>query len=276
MIIRDGKRHYWPGALAINGMKRIDAYLDHGDPRQLRQALLQAERLRAMSHRRRNATWLPFTFDYLPAGQRAPWYNAMTQGLALSFYVRLYRVTGDALHLAAARKVFASFRRLGQRRRPWVAYVDGRGNLWLEHYPLRRPDHVLNAHLHAIFGIYEFWQVTRSDRAEAVLEGAIETMRRQAHRYRRPGKVSYYGLRSRSTIVKYHQIHVWQLRLLSRISGDPTFRRLARRMVADYKPRGEVPGRPAERHRDVVGPHCRPEPVSAAHPGRALVRTPAA
>ena len=44
-------------------------------------------------------------------------------------------------------------------RKPWVAHVDPRRYLWLEHYPRRKPDHVLNAHLHAIFGIYEYWQV---------------------------------------------------------------------------------------------------------------------
>ena len=33
----------------------------------------------------RNAWFLPFTYDYLAAGQVAPWYNAMTQGLVLSF-----------------------------------------------------------------------------------------------------------------------------------------------------------------------------------------------
>ena len=109
---------------------------------------------------------------------------------------------------------FASFKRLGMGK-PWVAYVDPRRYLWLEHYPGRRPGHVLNAHLHAIFGIYEYWQVTRSDAARRVLRGSITTMRDNAWRYRRRGKTSLYGLRIRSSIYKYHEIHIWQFRLLA-------------------------------------------------------------
>jgi hypothetical protein len=240
----DGKLYYRPGALAINGMKRIDAFIETGDQAQLDQALLQAWQLRRMSLHRRRAAWLPFWFDYLPAGQRAPWVNAMSQGLALSFYVRLYALTGDSLHMDAARQVLRSFRRFGQRG-TWVAYIDERRHLWLEHYPRRRPDHVLNAHLHAIVGLYEYWQETRSRFARRLLEGAITTMRDQAWRYRNPGSLSFYGLRTRSTIRKYHEIHVWQLRLLRRISGDRYFWRLANRLARDERPFGYVPGKPS-------------------------------
>lgn len=254
----DGGLYYRPGALAINGMKRIDAYVDTGDEAQLEQALKQAERLRALALLRRDAWWFPFWYDYLPAGQRAPWFNAMTQGLVLSFFTRLYHATGDELHLEAAERVFASFQRLGQSRTPWVAYVDDRGFLWLEHYPLTDPDHVLNAHLHAVFGIYEYWQTTRSPAARQVLNGAVTTMRRNLPRYRRPGRISLYGLHSRTPNPKYHEIHVWQLNLLARISGDAYFADMAALLRDDRRPSGHVNGRPQRHDARMVGPQCRP------------------
>jgi hypothetical protein len=247
MIIVDGQRYYRPGALAINGMKRLDAFRDDGDPRQLQQALLQAERLRELALHRRGADWLPFWYDYPEAGQRAPWFNAMVQGLALSFYVRLGRVTGDPVHLVAARGVFRSFQRQDRDRTPWVAYVDGAGHLWLEHYPRRRPDHVLNAHLFALFGIYEYWQVTRSVAVRSVLRDAIRTMQQNAGRYRRPGGLSRYDLVNGTTSPKYHAVHIWQLGLLADISGDRSFARLARQLADDHPPSAAAPGRPAER-----------------------------
>ena len=194
----DGKLHYRPGSIAISGLKRIDAYRDTGDRAQLDQALVQARHLRASMLVRDDAWWVPFWFDYPPERLKAPWYNAMAQGLVLSFFVRLYRVTGDAIHLHAAGKVFDSFLRLGQVRpgavqpdpvRPWVSYVDERDYLWLEHYPVARPDHTLNVHLHALIGIYEYWQATRSPEARGLLEGALTTMRDRAGRYRREGRV---------------------------------------------------------------------------------------
>jgi hypothetical protein len=197
---------------------------------------------------------MPFWFDYPPEGLKAPWFNAMSQGLALSFFVRLHRLTRDDVHLRAAEMVFDSFARLGPGRwdavrpgqgRAWVAYVDDRDDLWLEHYPKKDPDHVLNAHLHAVIGLYEYWQHTRSREARQLLEGALTTMRERAAQYRRKGRVSVYGLRSRTNHYRYHVVHVWQLRLLGRMTGDPYFTALGDAMASDHGVRGAVPGRPA-------------------------------
>lgn len=247
---KDGGLYYRPGSVAINGMKRVDAYRDTGDLAQLRQALVQAKHLRGMAIEQDDAWWLPFWFDYPPEGLRAPWFNAMAQGLVLSFFVRLHRVTGDDVHLHAAERVFHSFRRLGSkasaRQRPWVAFVADGGYLWLEHYPNARPDHVLNAHMHALLGLYEYWQHTRSAEARQLLEGALTTVRDRAATYRREGRVSLYGLHSRTNHYKYHQVHIWQLRLLGRMTGDPFFSELADAMASDRGPRRKVPGKPAQ------------------------------
>lgn len=77
----DGKLYYWPGEIAINSMKRLDAYVRRGYKRQLDQTLIQARKLRHVAHQFREAWWLPFKFDYPPRDQVAPWYNAMSQGL---------------------------------------------------------------------------------------------------------------------------------------------------------------------------------------------------
>ena len=264
----DGALYYRPGSVAINGMKRIDAYRDTGDRRQLEQALVQADHLRQMAIEQDDAWWLPFWFDYPPEGLTAPWFNAMSQGLALSFFVRLHRVTGDDVHLEAAEHLFKSFRRLGRlkggQKRPWVAYVADGGYLWLEHYPNKRPDHVLNAHLHSLIGLYEYWQHTRSGEARQLLEGALTTMRDRAGLYRREGKISIYGMHSRTNHYKYHQIHIWQLRLLGRMTGDAWFSELADTMAADRGPKRDVPGKPVESRMRAV-PSRAPQSERIAH-----------
>lgn len=264
----DGALYYRPGSVAINGMKRIDAFRDTGDRRQLEQALVQADHLREMVIEEDDAWWLPFWFDYPPEGLTAPWFNAMSQGLALSFFVRLHRVTGDEAHLEAAERIFESFRRLGKHKkggdRPWVAYTAAGGYLWLEHYPRERPDHVLNAHLHATIGLYEYWQHTRSPEARQLLEGALTTMRDRAGLYRREGKVSLYGLRTRTNHYKYHQIHIWQLRLLGRMTGDPFFSELADAMASDRGPKRDVAGKPAQSSTRIL-PSTAPQANRVSH-----------
>ena len=72
-----------------------------------------------------DAWWLPFWFDYPPEGLRAPWFNAMSQGLALSFFVRLHRVTGDDVHLRDGR---AALPELSPARAPQGRRQTGRGS----------------------------------------------------------------------------------------------------------------------------------------------------
>ena len=111
---------------------------------------------------------------------------------------------------------------------------------------------MLNAHLHSLIGLYEYWQHTRSAEARNLLEGALTTMRDRAELYRREGKVSIYGMHSRTNHFKYHQVHIWQLRLLNRMTGDHFFRELADGMAQDAVPNRDVAGRPVESRLRVV------------------------
>jgi hypothetical protein len=230
----DGRWVYPMGGLSMMGMSRIVAWQVTGDRGHLRQALRQAAKLREIAVRADGAWWLAHDFAYPPEGMHRPWFNAMTQGLALSFFIRLYHATGDPVHLHAAARVFHSFEVIGRGHPRWVAYVDEARHLWLEHYPSWRPDHVLNAHMHALFGLYEYWHETRSPSARHILEGAITTMRDRLDDYRRPGHISYYCLYHHEVILHYHVIHVWQTELLARISGDPWFHEMSRLLRRDH------------------------------------------
>jgi hypothetical protein len=241
LVRKGGVLSYAVGEMAMNGMRRLTHWLVRCDRPQLDQALAQAAKLRRLAVRRHGAWWIPHGFDYPPFGMRAPWFNAMTQGLALSFFVRLHAVTGKPVHLRAAKAVFRSFLRLRGSDGPWVAHVDQDRYLWLEHYPNARPERILNAHMHALFGLYEYWNATGSTRARRLLQGAITTIDDNLWRFRRPGRSSVYGLRSRSVIPKYHHIHVWQIRLLSAMTGKRSFARMADRF------RSDLPGRPTWR-----------------------------
>jgi hypothetical protein len=78
-----------------------------------------------------------------------------------------------------------------------------------------------------------------------MLEGAITTARDRAARYRRKGRPSFYSSRTRTVIADYHDIHVWQLRLLGELTRDPFFTRLGDDLAIDHPPKRYVPGRPA-------------------------------
>jgi len=227
-----GAYYYHPVRIELQGLSRIDSYVRTGDRRYVGTLRKFDLKLRSLAIEKNGAWFLPDSFDYTPEGLDAPWFNTMSQGLGLAFFVRMHRVFGDPNDLLWARRLFNSFEVIGPRSGPWVAEADD-GYLWLEHYPRGYSKHVLNAHLHATFGLYDYWQETGTRRARALLDAAVTTMRDNAWRFRRVGQTSRYCLSNASSTMHYHHLHVQQLRQLARVSGDAYFSKLADRFQRD-------------------------------------------
>ena len=172
-------------------------------------------------------------FDFSLGHLKAPWYNAMAQGYGLSFFVRMYRLFGNPADLDTANALFRSFQILGPIPGPWVSQVVNHV-LWLEHYPKGKYLHVLNAHMHALFGLYDYWQQVGTPESRQVLEGAITTMRHDLHLFRRIGQTSRYCLVHPVYSLKYHRLHIQQVRELALISAEPYFTAFADRLVMDH------------------------------------------
>jgi hypothetical protein len=230
-----GKNYYSPGNIAADGIRFVDAYARTGNPAYLEKARVRAAKLREIGIAKDGALYLPYGFNYPGEALLAPWVSAYSQGLALSFLVRLFRVTGEASYAETARLIFAAFRLLGTRRGHWVGYVLS-SDLWLEEYPSTRPTHVLNGFNFAIFGLYDYERLTRDPGAAQLLQGALATMRKRAVAYRVPGGVSLYDLVHRTQQEHYHAIHIWQLAALGSITGDTYFPNLSATFRADHDP----------------------------------------
>jgi hypothetical protein len=237
MRLENGTLYYSPTGIAMESLRRLDAYLRTDDAAYLGAVTTWATKLRTLMVERDGALWLPFTWDDHDQGLRAPWYNALGQGSALALYARLYRLTGEPHWLETADGLFASFLQLGpSSTRPWVGSVSTAGHLWLEHYPGGLRQRVLNAHLYAAFGLRDYWQVTGSDLARLMTEAAFTTIRERGARFRRPGTWSWYNLVNRVAHPNYHWFHIRELRSAAVATGDPWFRHLADLFLADYHP----------------------------------------
>lgn len=230
IAVTGGRRFYNPGNLATQGCRYLDGYVRTGDPVYLERAERRAAKLRELAFSARGGVWEAYRASF--GGMRAPWVSALAQGGALSFFVRLYRVTGNPADLATARDLFLSFRALG-RSSPWVAYVDSAGYLRLEEYPSERPSHVFNGANFGYFGIYEYAMLTGDPTAIRFAQGHLTAMRHYAIRYRVPGGLSLYDLVHRAQSRHYHSVDAWQLSMLARMGGGPYFLGLSRRFLAD-------------------------------------------
>ena len=241
----NGQRGDHPVAYAQYGIAALLTYQSTGDAMWLQRAERQAQQLIAIHTQSGDAWWFPYSFDWPYGGDRvvkAPWWSGMAQGQALSLFVRLAETTGDQTWETAARHTWASFM---QRRSstPWFAWVLD-DHLYFEEYASTNepPLRVLNGHIFAIFGVYDYWRHTGDPVAEQYIDGAATTVLVMMPLIRDPGGVSYYCAdpaycqRPLWQNQTYHVIHSWQLDTLARITGDPQFSTWAGQLRTDWAP----------------------------------------
>lgn len=181
--------------------------------------------------------FFPYNFAWHQNNLMPPWYSAMAQGQVLQLLCRYMNKTGSRNLLDQAHSVFLSFFKLrplsGEKK--GVTHIDASGFLWLEEYPY--PHHnkfVLNGHIFAALGIYEYWLLTKSEDAAAIFNDALQTVRRYLPEFRNKGWSSHYDLRSRLLLRNYHSTHISLLEHLFRISGDSFFSRFADTLEDDF------------------------------------------
>lgn len=251
-FVSGGRAYDHPLVQAQWGISNLNSLRATGKGVFLARARANAQRLVAarVAHRTPEglAWFFPFPFDFpLHSGRadtlRTPWFSAMAQGEALALFTRLAEVETRAYRKrqwrTAARAAYRSFLVQPGRDRPWVAHVDSAGLLWLDEYPVPgrpgRSDLTFNGHAFALFGLYDYWAVTKDPGAARLVDGALTTALRIWPRIRNRGWISSYCLlHPGERDPKYHRIHVAQLRALHRLTAHPGFARAARTLDADY------------------------------------------
>ena len=236
-----GHKLYHPLVIARYAVQLLHSYRITQNPAFLARAEVNANFLINTAVSRDGALYFPYRFTYRLFGNpsdlmRPPWYSAMAQGAALTLFLRLFTVTGEQQWRTAADSTFATFVQRRSAKRPWAVFAPRRYDrryLWFEEYVKNPPTQPLNGHLYALFGVWEYARTVGSAAAMYVFDGGATTIRHQVQRFRVRGGISYYSLRVHVQYASYHCVHVWQLKLLARMTGNAWFAREARRFAAD-------------------------------------------
>ncbi|MFI6228638.1 D-glucuronyl C5-epimerase family protein [Micromonospora echinospora] len=200
------------------GLQNVTAYVDTGNPLFLNRAKANAQRNIDRKVVSRDAWFYPYDFDLSRCTGRpilnAPWYSGMSQGQLLSLFVRLHEITGEMKWREAADMTFASLAMGPDPVGPWASWVDSAGYLWLEEYPDSpgiAGERVMNGHIFAIYGVYDYWRITNSTDVAAILDGAITTVRQyMPDPIRNPRWASNYSIGCNDPHLKYHVVHTEQ------------------------------------------------------------------
>ncbi|MDP9821627.1 D-glucuronyl C5-epimerase family protein [Nocardioides massiliensis] len=248
---RHDRRWDHPVAIAQYAMAQLDAGRDGGDADRMARAIANGEKLLTMAEPVGDADYYPYPFDF-PLGGRVehtlptPWWSAMAQGQVLSLFVRLFEETGEQRWRDAADRTFRSLDDEGPREQPWSAYVDPEGYFWFEEYAGElEPLLVLNGHMFAMFGVWDYWNLTGSEQAVELFDAGATTLAYYLPAFREPQGVSWYCIRmplcgeESWQNEKYHGIVTTQMRFVADMVDAEEFDQFADQFAADFVPAPE-------------------------------------
>jgi hypothetical protein len=223
---------YNPIAIAQWGLGNYNLYRRSNNPSRKQKFLNSADWL--LRNLETNAHGLSvwqhhFAWEYRDT-LRAPWYSALAQGQGISLLLRAHRETGNPDYADAARRAFIALQT--PISEGGVVFVDTNGNVWLEEYLVDPPTHILNGFIWAAWGVYDYALATGDTTARALFSQAVETLRRNLRSY----DIGFWSLYEQSgTRLKmvaspfYHQLHIVQLRVMQRLTGEAFFSEYADR-----------------------------------------------
>jgi heparosan-N-sulfate-glucuronate 5-epimerase len=161
---------------------------------------------------------------------KAPWYSALAQGQGISVLVRAWKESSDPHYLDAANRALASFYK--PVTEGGVAFTDDRNDLWFEEYLVSPPTHILNGFIWAAWGVYDYFLVTNDNAAQNLFSRAVQTLLHNLDRYDLGFWSLYEQSGTRLPMVAsafYHRLHIVQLRIMHRLTGEKDFASVADR-----------------------------------------------
>ena len=223
---------YNPIAIAQYGLGNYNLWRRGADPGRKIKFFLVADWL--CSHLEQNSRGLAvwnhhFNWEYRDT-LKAPWYSALAQGQGISLLVRAHKELGDDRYLRAAQRAFASFQR--PVAEGGVAVTDESGDLWFEEYIVSPPTHILNGFIWALWGIYDYILATDEGSAQDLFSRGVRTLLHNLGRYDLGFWSLYEQSGTRLPMVAssfYHQLHIVQLRIMYRLTGEQLFAQVADR-----------------------------------------------
>ena len=221
---------YNPVAIAQWGLGNYNLFCQTKSDERKKRFLAASDWLCSQLEPNSHGTWTwnhHFDWEYR-SPLKAPWYSALAQGQGISLLVRAYRETGAAAYLETAKGAFTSF--LKSTRDGGVTFTDARGNLWFEEYIVSPPTHILNGFIWATWGVYDYFLATQDNAARDLFAQAALTLRTNLDRY----DLGFWSLYEQSDTVLpmvaspfYHRLHVIQLQVMHRLTGDNIFAQFA-------------------------------------------------
>jgi heparosan-N-sulfate-glucuronate 5-epimerase len=236
---------YNPIAIAQWGLANYNRFCENGDDARWQKTLKAANWLTANLEQNAHGLWVwnhHFDWDYRDT-LKTPWFSGLAQGQGVSLLLRVHAHShanaDDQKYQRAAAKAFVALTQ--PVAEGGVLFEDSGGYLWIEEYLVAPPTHILNGFIWALWGVFDFWLARGDASAKEVFDRGVETLVHNLEQF----DTGYWSLYEQSgTRLKmlaspfYHQLHIIQLRVMHKLTGDTRFAAVAERWEGYAQRRG--------------------------------------
>ena len=141
----------------------------------------------------------------------------MAQGHALGAVSVAYFYTGDSTYLNTANGIFKTL--YSNNDDYWCVVVDENQYYWLEEYPNVDICHVLNGKITGLFGLWEYYVITRDPFALKLFQAGIRTLADHTGIWNIHDQNGSYYCLHHSSYLGYHLKHLYQLEFFGNFFG---------------------------------------------------------
>ncbi len=172
-----------------------------------------------------------YDFDLSFYGPVAPWISAMAQGQGISLLLRFHQIEAIKHIREITENAFRAF--LFPVAEGGVVRYFPDATPVFEEFTTAAPSCVLNGHIFALLGIYDYAQVWQNSQAQELFGTAVSGLRENLYRYD-TGFWNLYDLHESRRLASpmYIKVHVQLLNILAVISGEDSFREMAAKWQA--------------------------------------------
>ncbi len=223
---------YNPITIAQYGLFCLQRYAESNDEEGLEKAKSTANWLVENFREWKNeiGAWV-FDYDLEFYGPKAPWISGMAQGQGISLLLRFQQLSSVKDVPEITHRAFKAFLHPVSEGGVVSHFPDGA--LVFEEFPTEPPSLVLNGHMFALLGIYDYATYWQDKAAKDLFGVAINGLRQNLERYD-IGFWNLYDLHPTHRLASpmYVKAHVQLLTILAELSGQLIFRDTATKWQA--------------------------------------------
>jgi len=239
VILSGGVQKYHPVRIARYGLHTYNVWLGSRSASARSEFLAQARWLRDNQVERLGiGGCYPLEYPLAKFGVAAGWISAMVQGEAISLLLRAAEHAPNDGFVDAASSAAEPYKY--DLIHGGVVWKDETGAQFFEEVAVSPPSHILSGHMYALWALYDLLHVRHSEGMHQIADAGTRMLRRWLPHFD-AAPWSYYmllgtvnGYRNLAQL-KYHALHIAQLRVTAAFTGDAYYNEIADRWEKQKK-----------------------------------------